>query len=221
MTGVFAFEVAAKFGPGDVGNPNPGGYFWAFKPLSPGAAADIAASALTNLKAEIATWTAGTMMANYDDMTLDYTRLSSTLSADDLLLTANGGTLMWEAGFNGGTDLLGNVGLTEVWTAEAASDDVAVVGATPPPGNGGTVNFSVTQLSVGPAGVVVAPVAATVGGTTSFNGSADLLGTAGVDTPFDAFDNLNMTFMPIPEPTSVMVWGLLGSVAFVLSRRRK
>ena len=66
-------------------------------------------------------------MAFYTDPVYDYSRGGDTIA--NLQGNVTDGTLFMVAGFDGG----GN----EFWTASALTDDIAVIGGMPPPGNGG------------------------------------------------------------------------------------
>jgi hypothetical protein len=154
---------------------------------------------------------AGTLVAMFDDASVDYTRENCTLSG--CVNTAKDGNLFWTLGF----------GANGYWTAGASTDDIAVVGAIPAPGNGGVFNSALNILN-NASGLNFGKV--TCGFPVSVQvdvcGSGSLLGTGGVSTPFDSFDNVDFTVnLAVPEPTSIALIGLALLGLAGTSRRRK
>ena len=179
----------------------------------------------------------GAMLALYQSPTLNYTRLGGTddipgaAAEEALIATAtHDGAAFLVFGFKDWANL--NYTFGEGWFSTSPTNDIALVGAIPPPGNGGTVNFALNLLSttltgydfnqVGTsfgAGGVYNPFA---GGTAQLAGSTNLLGTAGVVTPFNVFDNTDLVVNveQVPEPGTIALLGL-GLIGIgVYSRRR-
>ncbi len=185
---------------------------------------------------------AGAMIAMFEDTDIEFTRLSAVddgapdtgvgpFASEEALIDnveddgvggnpAGNAVLRWVLGFGLDAD--------ELWTATAVSDDIGVIGAVPPPGNGGTANFQVSILqnnfTIGFAQVGAS--VALADGLIDINGSGNLLGIAGATTPFDNFDNFDFTFRPevVPEPAALLLIGLglagLGTGAVRRRRRR-
>lgn len=133
-------------------------------------------------------------------------------------LITSGSAVYWYAGFGGpgGTAAPG-----DFWVATANSDDIAVIGATNPPLTGGSYNLGLHQLAGGTGPVLGVVPCLVAGGTVNFCGSGSLLGTAGANTPYDSFDNVDFTINMVPEPGSLALLGLgLGLGALVLRRRQ-
>lgn len=219
LTGIFDITAVTKVAVAG------GGFDWTFAPTP-------AASSIFTLLG--VPQPAGTMVAMFEDATPDYTRLFNdpnftVLGPDDgaaasenaIMGSSINGSEFWTFGFLG-------LDADEIWTAFAIDDDISVIGATNPPGNGGTANFALSliadPLDIGPN---IAPVGTTVaiddGLILGLNGSGNLLGLAGADTPFDNFDNFDFAVRPIPEPGTVVLLGLgfLGLAAMGRKKMRK
>lgn len=153
--------------------------------------------------------TTGAMVAFYEDSANDYNRLGTDLNAD--IASASGGSAFWLAGIGGANDF---------WAANAVSDNIAAIGATPVPGNGGGYNVGLSLLG-NPHGPMLDLVNC-LNGPVNFCGSGSLLGTGGATTPFDSFDDVNFAVNVVPEPATLGVFGLglLGMGAFARRRRK-
>lgn len=175
---------------------------------------------------------AGAMIATFDDPAQDYTRIGCATVAG-CEASATGGTPFMVLGF---ADPLRNF-----WVADTKSNDISVIGAVPAPGNGGLFNTGLDILSQGPAsaGLIFNDVAclgyATVEAVpgvfaqiptgvraVDVCGSGSLLGTGGVNTPYDSFNNVDFTVNVerVPEPATLGLLGL-GLLGLGLARRRK
>lgn len=195
LTGIFEIQVLSKSG-------GPGAYAWTFGP----------SANFTSVYGD------GAMVAFYADAANNFTRVNDGTCTDIACMEtrASDGSLFWVSGFAG---LAG-----EFWNATAVTDDVSAVGSIPAPGVGGGYNAAINVL-VNNSGKSIDKVACfnlftlTLGFVDQC-GSGSLLGTGGVATPFDSFDNVDFT-MSIPEPSSLALMGigLLGAAA--AARRRK
>jgi hypothetical protein len=199
---------------------------YVFSPLTAGGVAALGAHAsLAAISAEQATWTAGTLVALFDDPLIDYTRLASPDDGGSLA-DIGVGPFVTEAGLVGtainGTKIL-EIGFTgvagEAWLALAAPDDLSLFRTLVAAGSAsGVFNFgtNVTASFLGPLwqfGTVLN--SAVIGGSSQFAGSGSLLGLnlgggTSIGTPFDAFTNLDVTFAPtfVPEPSTLTLWSL-------------
>lgn len=197
LTGIFDLVVVSKTG-------GPGAWQFTFAPSGA-----LAAYGGANVGA-----------AFFADSTPDYTRISipgcNTIACMES--RATDGSLYWAVGFTSPTNF---------WMATAFSDDITTIGAIPAPGNGGQFNAGVNLIpnpaATGPALGLVNCLNPLMGVIVqvSMCGSGSLLGTGGVATPFQSFDDVNFTINRIPEPATLglMGLGLLGVA--VAGRRRK
>jgi hypothetical protein len=225
LSGLLALKVLSKGGgPGGILTP----WNWTFGPATDAASVAAIAAISANAGAEVGGWNAGTLAAFYSDLTPDYSRNGLSVNAD--VATAIDGTQLWQVGFTNNAVLDVNGSPTaqngEGWIAFGApSDDITAIGAIPPPGNGGIVNFSLRQTAVTPySGLLNASLTSIFNPLVSsieLNGSANLLGVS-QPTSWNAFDNADMNINIVPEPASLIVWSLLGLAGLaVWSRQRR
>jgi hypothetical protein len=206
LTGIFEIQVASATQVSDNGTPlDPSDdlYDYVFQPYAPFATEFSAA--------------ANTMIVFFEDPTPDYDRTGTIATGE---ATATDGTKILELGFTGDAD--------EGWDAFGAPYDPSVFTTIPLGGGVGSFNFDVGILynalfqNWGQVACFGSSNCGTGDGLVDFHGQGGLLGTSGSTTAFDVFDNVDMTFRPLPEPASLGLFGLgllgLGAVA---RRRRK
>lgn len=173
-----------------VGNDTDG-YMWTFKPVG----ADV-----------------GTMIYVYDDPANNYQPFVATFA--QAAATAADGPMFWELGY------LGFAG--EGWSSSAVSDDIA--GLALGLFNGGTVNFAlnVTAYGVGPGLLRVEPSYFNPQATVDVRGSGDFKATdlPGYPAWAEAQDNIDAQFVPVPEPSTLMLLGF-GLLAGGIAARKK
>lgn len=209
LSGLFDFTVVAKF---DNGDALPTGALctttncFVFAPTS-------------TFASEVGGIAGSTGVAVWEDSTLDYARTGGAGATKDLRIqsleaTATGGVLRMLLGFAGDGD--------ELFIANTVSDDVGDLGATAPPGNAGTTNFQFSILfeSFGHDFEQVGATIALADGLIDLNGSGNVLGIGGVNTPFDFFDNFDLVVRPVPEPAFVGLIGM-GLLGFGMAHWRR
>lgn len=169
-----------------------------------------------------ATYGAGAMVALFEDSTPDYRRVDDGIGAPDtiadLTATATDGTHV--------LTVASNVPGQTFWLASAVTNDISVVGAIPAPGNGGLFNLGLnfTFSAPGYNFLTVPCFNPLIGANVQVGtcGSGSLLGTGGVTTPFDSFNNIDFTVNRVPEPGSIgLLAGALIGAGFVSRRMQK
>jgi hypothetical protein len=151
--------------------------------------------------------TAGAAVEMYTDPANNYTRLGCATTAA-CEATATDGALWAAFGFGPGS----------FWTAVAASDDISVIGATTPPSTGGQFNASLDFL-VNNTGFAFDQKPCLTD-TSHACASGSLLGTAGADTPYDSFSNVDFTLLRAPEPGALALLGIGFALAGMARRKR-
>lgn len=159
--------------------------------------------------------TAGTLVAFYEDATPDYNRNLATQALIEA--TATDGPLVLELGFFGDAD--------EGWTALGASTNPAGGSAVPQATILGTFNV---QLSIGKNALFGDNIQVAAGcltivcggdGLIDVNGSGGVTGTLGSTSFYDIFDNVDLVFIPVPEPGILGLMGV-GLLSLAAIRRR-
>lgn len=198
LSGVFDITVLSKTFTG-------AGYIFTF-----GATASFAAEAGGNAGAAVAFYDGGAVH-NFDRGTSG----CATFAACEA--TATDGSLLWVAGFGGDA----------FWTASTVTDDISVIGLIPPPGNGGGFNVGLEMLANYGTRTYkdvscFDPIKGALTTGLEFCGSGSLLGTGGIATPYDSFDNVDFVINVVPAPGTIALAGLalLGLGAGTLRRKR-
>lgn len=203
LTGIFDATVVGVFGgPGGLLSP----FIYVFAPTA----------------SFESTYGAGAMVALFEDSTPDYRRVDDGVGAPDtvadLIATASDGTHVLTGSMN--------VPGATFWMATAVTNDISVVGSIAAPGNGGTFNLGLNFTFAAPGyNFLTVPCFNPLTGITnqvSTCGSGSLLGTGGVNTPFDSFDNVDFTVNRVPEPGSIgLLAGALIGGGLVARRSQK
>lgn len=130
--------------------------------------------------------------------------------------TPNPAVLVMELGFVGGAP----DGVGEGFLAAFSTDNVQVARGIAAPATAGSTDWGVNVTVPGVVPSSMFDPVNTIFGTAQFSGSAGVKGIGPSNTPYDVFTNADVVFHPIPEPASVVIWGLLGGLGLVLARRR-
>jgi len=162
----------------------------------------------TATSAAMASWGANTLVGLYDGSPTPFSRTgsgSSALNAD--IASATGGAAFLDLGFAGSGSAASGTG----WQSQTSLNNLGLIGNIPAPGNGGTVNYALVQTATtGYSSDFSQAVPSTFNPLANvlLNGSSNLLGTGGAQTPFYAFDNADIVldYTPVPEPASICVW---------------
>jgi hypothetical protein len=210
LTGIFDIQVAEKIELPEIGVPY-NRFLYRFEAFAG------FATELEDLLGYAPGTLAGTMIAAFEDSAQNYSRLETgaLTTEEDLIDTAKDGTYLWSFGF------LGLDG--EGWTGASISDDIGAFTA-PGASNGGLFNYGLNVID-NDSLVVFGDVATIFGGTADLSGSGSLISPAGFVTPFDTFDNIDITINPnvVPEPSTLILLGagLAGIGITVRNRKRK
>lgn len=220
LSGIFDIQVSAMatggqaFGGGTCNNS----YCWAFSPV----ASATFNSDITNLGATgPGVLPTGAMVVTYDHATPQYTRTGSLVNSINSV--TQGGSQFYVSGFTGAG---GTAAAGQYWNANAQTNDLSVIHNITPPTAGGSFNNALNIL-VDNSGLNVLQTQCTnpftlTNGIVDQCGSGSLLGTGGVNTGYDTFDNVDVV-MTIPEPGSLFLMGaglLALGVAAGAGRRR-
>jgi hypothetical protein len=232
LTAVAVIEVLTKVPGGVAGTSD-----FTFGPVSAaGLAAMGAEASLAAVHAEVSSWAGVTVVALYDDPVVDFSRTGAgddggpadtgvgPFASESALFTTanNGGQRILEMGFSP------LPGTTLFWVANDSLDDISIFSTLPAGTPGGQFNFG---LNLVPGTNATGfedfnlvgnfnPLLGLAGlGLSQFHGQGGLLGIGGASTPLDAFDNIDVTFSPTPEPSSLIIFGFGSVIGMGLLRR--
>jgi PEP-CTERM motif len=175
-----------------------------------GNAACLASAALL---AAILTANPGTVIATFDDVSQDFSRLGTSLGAD--IGTAINGNLF---------ALAGTVGANTQLTSSNLPDNVLAIAGQSPAAQIGTVVEALNRVGTsGELGTILTVPCAN--GPVQFCASGSLSGinAPGIVTPFAVFSNTNVEFFTVPEPGALLLLGsgLIGLGAMTFRKRVK
>jgi hypothetical protein len=200
FTGMTALEVLTKTGGGS-------GARFMFGPVGATKRSTIIADPFMPLTAAaLATWSPQTLVAFYEDTTIDFAR-SGASTRDALVGTAVGGTStkMWELGLNG----IGG----ELAEAITKSDNLATIAATSIQTNAGWTTLTVNLIPGSMAvpldfrDTVVVLSSASPGIHRGQMGErATFMGTGGEATPFHFYEEVSFYIVPyvVAEPSTIV-----------------
>lgn len=170
---------------------------------------------------------AGALIAMWEDDTPDYNRVAPIATAE---ATATNGILRWVLGFGADPGLVNPNGSgaqgDEIWLAFGAPQDPSIAKGVPAGSGIGTFNFQTSTLYETFAntnfGFVNCTPTGFGDGLCGTNAQGGLVGTQGINTGYDVFNNIDMTFYPerVPEPATIAILGM-GLFGISAARRRK
>ena len=159
---------------------------------------------------------AGTMVILYEDPIAEYTRLGPTIPGLKALITDVPPVM--ELGFLAGA---GNFWETSLITSDPGDATTTAAGVAL---GTFTAGLSLTGLNLLFGDNDLVPCSNPFGpqaGLYDFCASGSVLGTAGIVTPYQAFDNVDFVFHPVPEPGILGLFGIgLLGLGFFARRRR-
>ena len=211
LTGVFQIRVASKTADGSInritGTPN---FDYTFAPDT--------ASLEDRIDFELSE---GTMVAFFEDSTVDLTRSIDEGTSDDQVARATNGEFFLEVGFSS-TDGNGASAAApgEFWIGQGP-DDISMIGQLSSSLAPANSNFGVSRTSNRGNGGDLLIVDQDSGvGTVEFFGNSNIRGTDGINTDFDFTSDTTFDFALIPTPAALPGGLMLLGIA-ALRRRRK
>ncbi|MCM2283261.1 MAG: PEP-CTERM sorting domain-containing protein [Desulfobacula sp.] len=134
----------------------------------------------------------------------DFDRTIASSDPEDVMTTASNGDEYWTFGYTGANGL---AALGEGWITRGA-DLLSIFKDFGTGTEFGEVNFALRLIDnqLGPElREIESPI---FGGTADIVGSAGLKGIQNQTTPMQVFDNLDAQIAPIPEPATMLLFGL-------------
>lgn len=158
------------------------------------------------------------MAVLFEDSTPDFKRLDLDATPES---TALDGTTALVVGFSDVDDF---------WIARNALTDVSLAGSFLPSEQIGSLQLGLSFLanSLFPdwnqltSSIATGRIGLTGGdGMVDFTGNGGILGTSGVNTTFQAFNNVDFNVIPVPEPETALLLGFSLLGLGVATRRRR